>query len=131
MPPVLAAGAFRSRCLAAAPGTWILEPLEAGQPRIVIAGHVGSRLPEMLHGIELRPARESAPERWQLVCREGEFEFEARGIERLEALPRLFDPLLAGHTLGARDRVAVRILLKLLRLPGGAWLLRTWHGSRR
>jgi len=33
--------------------------------------------------------------------------------------------------LRTSDRIAVRILLWLLRLPGGARLLRRWHVKRR
>lgn len=127
MPPVVAAGAFRSRPLDGAPGTWILEPFESDQPRLVIAGHVGPPFPETLNGLDLRAVSDG---RWRLLCREGQFEFAARLVERLEPLPQLFDPLLAPHALRARDRARVGILLKLLRLPGGAWLLRAWHASR-
>ena len=67
---------------------------------------------------------------WRLGCREGEFTFSARSIEYHEALPQLFDPLLAGFALRSRDRAVVRVLLRLLRLPGGAWLMRAWHASR-
>ena len=93
----------------------------------MIAGHVGPPLPETLHGLELLAVGNG---RWRLRCREGQLEFAARLVERLEPLPQLFDPLLARHALRARDRARVGILLKLLRLPGGAWLLRAWHASR-
>lgn len=54
----------------------------------------------------------------------------AGGGELLQPLPGLFDEMLSPFAMKPRDRVLVRVLLRLLRLPGGAWLLRTWHASR-
>jgi hypothetical protein len=45
-------------------------------------------------------------------------------------LPGFFDEMLAAHALRSRDKVVVRWLLWLLRLPGGAKLLRSWHARR-
>ena len=98
---------------------------------VVITGYRGPVLPRLIHDPRLQPAGETAdPGAWRLGCREGEFTFSARSIEHHEALPQLFDPLLAGFALRSRDRAVVRVLLRLLRLPGGAWLMRAWHASR-
>jgi hypothetical protein len=51
-------------------------------------------------------------------------------VDRIEMRPWRFDELHRPFALGAGDRLAVRILLALLRLPGGAKLLRLWHARR-
>ena len=99
--------------------------------QVVIAGYRGPVLPRQIHAPRLQPIDTTAELRaWRLSCREGEFPFMARGVEHHEALPQLFDPLLAEFSLRPRDRTVVRVLLRLLRLPGGAWLMRAWHASR-
>jgi hypothetical protein len=99
--------------------------------QVVITGYRGPVLPRRIHDPRLRPTGETTdPGAWRLSCPEGEFAFTARGVEHHQALPGLFDPLLAGFSLRARDRTVVRVLLRLLRLPGGAWLMRAWHASR-
>jgi hypothetical protein len=93
-------------------------PGEAGETRIFL-GYDGPPLPARLEEARLESL---AP---------GQFDFRARGLELLEPKPELFAELLAPFALGQRDRWLVGILLKLLRLPGGAWLLRRWHSRRR
>lgn len=44
--------------------------------------------------------------------------------------PDLFDELHRPFALGRGERLAARLLLVLLRLPGGAGLLRRWHARR-
>ena len=53
-----------------------------------------------------------------------------RTLERIEMRPSLFADLHRPFALGAGERVAARCLLALLRLPGGAKLLRAWHARR-
>lgn len=96
--------------------------------RIVVTGCRGAEWPESLHDARLEPTVE--PGGWVLVCSGGRFAFSARSVEVHEGRPQLFDPLLAGFSLSARERLAVRLLLRLLRLPGGARLLRAWHAMR-
>ena len=99
--------------------------------QVVITGYRGPALPRLIHAPQFQPTGESSePRAWRLGCREGEFAFTARAVEHHEALPQLFDPLLAEFSLRSRDRAVVRVLLRLLRLPGGAWLMRAWHASR-
>lgn len=99
--------------------------------QLVITAYRGPALPQLIHDPRLQPAGDSSgPRAWRLGCREGEFAFTARTVEHHEALPRLFDPLLAEFSLRPRDRAVVRVLLRALRLPGGAWLMRAWHASR-
>ena len=74
--------------------------------------------------------QDTTPRRWLLLAREGKFEFRASGAEDQASRPGTFDALLSPYALRPRDRRIVGILLRLLRLPGGAWLLRTWHASR-
>lgn len=54
----------------------------------------------------------------------------AHGVDRIEMRPSLFDELHRPFALGTGERVAARCLLALLRLPGGAKLLRAWHARR-
>lgn len=46
------------------------------------------------------------------------------------ARPDLFAELHRPFSLGRGERLAARTLLALLRLPGGARLLRRWHAKR-
>jgi hypothetical protein len=55
---------------------------------------------------------------------------EGRTVERIETRPSLFEELHRPFALGAGERLAARGLLALLRLPGGAKLLRAWHARR-
>lgn len=98
------------------------------QPRVVVvAGYEGPSLPPGLEATVLERLGERS---WRLTTREGAIDFTARGVEWLEPVPQLFDGLLAPFVLKQRERMLVRILLQLLKLPGGAWLLRRWHAGR-
>jgi len=123
-----AEGAYRS----ARTGTGALLFLPAGQnraaPRWILSGCAGDPLPATIHDPRLE--RLDSPGRWRLACREGSFEFTARAVEVQEALPGLFDEMLAPYALRSRDKRVVRWLLRLVRLPGGARLLRSWQARR-
>jgi hypothetical protein len=54
----------------------------------------------------------------------------ARAVEHVALRPSLFRELHRPFALGAGERLAARVLLALLRLPGGAKLLRAWHARR-
>ena len=54
----------------------------------------------------------------------------SRAVDRIELRPSLFGELHRPFVLGAGERLAARCLLALLRLPGGAKLLRAWHARR-
>jgi len=98
-------------------------------PRVVVfSGYVGPPLPR---AVTARRVEQVGPGAWRLTAEEGTFDFDARGMELLEPQPGLFDDLLSGFALKQRDRRLVGVLLRLLRLPGGAWLLRRWHVHRR
>lgn len=94
----------------------------------ILSGCAGDPLPATIHDPRLE--RLESPGRWRLACREGSFEFTARAIEVQEALPGLFDEMLAPYALRGRDKTVVRWLLRLVRLPGGARLLRSWQARR-
>ena len=126
------AGKCRVQPLAGTPRAFVIEPLEADAARLVVTGFDGDTLPPALHEVEIGlTAAGGGIYDGLLRSREGEFTFQVRGVERLEPRPGLFNPLLAGFSLRSRDRWVVRGLLSLLRWPGGAWLLRTWHVRRR
>ena len=44
--------------------------------------------------------------------------------------PELYAELHRPFALGRGERLAARVLLALLRLPGGAAFLRRWHANR-
>ena len=67
---------------------------------------------------------------WRIRSIEGNFEFQALAVQMNEECPALYEPLHRPFSLGALDRLAVKVLLWLLRLPGGATLLRRWHAHR-
>jgi hypothetical protein len=54
----------------------------------------------------------------------------ARGVDRISMRPSLYRDLHEPFALKAGERLAARCLLALLRLPGGAKLLRAWHARR-
>lgn len=97
---------------------------------IVISGFQGPELPARLTNPAIEPVSAAAGQ-WRLGCAEGEFCFRARAVDHLSERPALFTPLHQSFALSGTDRVAVRVLLWLLRLPGGARLLRHWHSRRR
>lgn len=53
-----------------------------------------------------------------------------RGTDRIALRPSLYASLHRPFELRAGERVAARCLLALLRVPGGAKLLRAWHARR-
>ncbi len=100
-----------------------------GDQSWVIAGYRGPELPPRLTAPALVPDGEVV-NTWRLTCAEGVFDFQAAALDYLEEQPALFSPLHREFALKAIDRIAVRVLLWLLRLPGGARLLRRWHSQR-
>ena len=54
----------------------------------------------------------------------------ARPDFQIAARPDLYAELHRPFALSRGERLAARILLALLRLPGGAGLLRRWHARR-
>ena len=125
-----AAGSFAIEVKAT--GAVGLVLLSGSSERIVIAGYRGAVLPKVVTGPCVSPRHAAGvASAWTLACAEGSFDFEARAVERQEQRPRLFDALLVSHALRPRERYAVRWLLRLMRLPGGARLLHAWHARRR
>ena len=99
---------------------------------LVIAHYQGPELPATLTGpiVEAVGDPDRAPRGWRITCAEGRYEFRAHAVEQLEECPALYEPLHRPFRLSTSDRLAVRVLLWLLRLPGGAALLRRWHAHR-
>jgi len=94
---------------------------------LVLGGYQGPALPAEIGGPKIE-ARATGG--FQIISEQGILDFDARAIDRIEMRPSLFDELHRPFALGAGDRLAVRVLLALLRLPGGAKLLRLWHARR-
>lgn len=97
---------------------------------IAASGYRGPSLPETITNPVLHREEGPGSHRCRLETDQGRFEFESASIERIEARPMLFAGLHRPFALNTIDRLAVRFLLMLLRLPGGAGLLRRWHASR-
>lgn len=95
---------------------------------LVISGFRGSPLPDTI--TNPRMETRGGPESWRMVGSQGTFDFEARAVDEIEIQPALYQELHRPFVLTTGDRFAVRCLLALLRLPGGARLLRLWHASR-
>ncbi len=122
-----ASGRFRRQPAGAGRALYAAEP--PGRAWIDIAGWVAGDLPEVLQDPRFEPEA-GAPGRWQLVGAQGEAGFVAGGVTLLEPRPELLGPLGAAFALKPGERRAARVLLALLRLPGGARLLRAWHARR-
>jgi hypothetical protein len=97
---------------------------------IAASGYQGPSLPEAMTNPVLRRLEGAGQRSCRLETDQGHFEFESAAIERIEARPALYVGLHRPFALSTTDRVAVRLLFALLRLPGGAGLLRRWHASR-
>ena len=108
---------------------------DAGDRRrlLDIARYQGPELPAALTNpvVEGLGDSDRTPRSWRISCAEGRFEFQALAVETIEECPALYEPLHRPFRLSTADRLAVRVLLWLLRLPGGAGLLRRWHAHRR
>ena len=104
------------------------EDAEDGSKYIVISGFRGSPLPDTISNARFESR--DAPGSWRMDASQGAFDFEARAVDEIESRPSLFESLHKPFALTARDRLAVRCLLALLRIPGGARLLRRWHARR-
>lgn len=98
-------------------------------PWIEIHGLRAGNLPESLTDPVFTPEAGDLG-RWRVRHGDGELEFFAAGVTLFEPRAGLFEPLRAAFALRPRERRAARILLALLRLPGGARLLRAWHARR-
>jgi hypothetical protein len=108
-------------------GRIVLESRGPEAAVVVITGYAGPSLPPDLVDALLEQA---GPGVWRLVNAGATTDFVARGVEVLVSQPGLFGELTAPFALKRRERRLVGVLLRLLRLPGGAWLLRRWHSRR-
>jgi hypothetical protein len=114
----------------AGPGQRVVmrKDAEGGSGFLVISGFRGAPLPDTISSPRIESR--GGPDSWRMVASEGTFDFEARAVDQIEARPSLFAGLHRPFALSAGDRFAARCLLALLRLPGGARLLRLWHARR-
>ena len=113
----------------AGPGQRVQWRASAGidSAAIVASGFGRAVPPEALADPQLESRGAGA---WRIAARDSSFEFEARAVDAVEMRPSLFAGLHQPFALAARERFAARCLLALLRLPGGARLLRNWHAKR-
>jgi hypothetical protein len=98
----------------------------------IVAGYRGPSLPASLAGFSIEPSAAAAggTARWRISSEQGEFEFEARAVDHIRALPALYKKLHRPFELTATGRLAVGLLLALLRFPGGERLISRWHSRR-
>lgn len=108
------------------------QAVPEGRRLLVVTGYAGPELPHALTAAACAPAPGGAAGQgnWRLEAAEGRFDFRARAVQQVDERPALYGHLHRSFALSATDRLAVRLLLWLLRLPGGARLLRRWHRSR-
>lgn len=93
----------------------------------VFGGYRGAELPPALENARLEA---TGGGRYRILAGGSRYEFGADAVDRITVRPSLFDALHRGFRLGGGERFAARALLALLRLPGGAKLLRFWHAKR-
>ncbi len=120
-------GRFERRPSPAGRATYV--PAGGGTQWIDVAGWLAGDLPETLQDPCFVPPQEEGG-RWQLTHAGGAGEFVAAGVVLFESAPRILQPLAAPFALKPGERRAARVLLAMLRLPGGARLLRAWHARR-
>jgi hypothetical protein len=94
---------------------------------LVLGGYQGPALPAEIRSPKVEPRTGGG---FRIISEQGVLDFDARAVDQIEMRPALFDALHRPFALGAGDRLAIRVLLALLRLPGGAKLLRLWHARR-
>ena len=131
---VIATGNFRVVERRGPAGRRLLRrPLDDRVVYLVIAGYAGPELPEVLTNATVRADDHSVDSEgaWRITSNEGTFNFRSRALDRVEECPVLYEPMHRKFALAMTDRMALRVLLGLLRLPGGARLLRLWHSRRR
>jgi hypothetical protein len=123
-------GAYRVDRRVSPPDLVVLQPQGDGAPILSLHGFRGPALPERLVDpvVELLSVAER---RYRLRAMGASIEFHARNVLRHEAAPRAVAPLTAPFALRRRERFALWLLLRLLRLPLGGPLLRAWHERRR
>jgi hypothetical protein len=97
---------------------------------IDVSGWVGGDLPAVLEDPRFG-AEGAGSGRWRLEQAGGGVDFLAAGVTLFEPRPELLAPLGAPFALKPGERRAARLLLALLRVPGGARLLRAWHARRK
>ncbi len=103
-----------------------------GRRILDIARYQGPALPALLSSpvVERSGDPGMTPGSWRITCAEGQFEFTALAVAVMEEQPALYEALHRPFSLSTADRLAVRVLLWILRLPGGAGLLRRWQAHR-
>jgi hypothetical protein len=103
-----------------------------GRRILDIARYQGPALPASLTSpvVERSGEPDVIPESWRIICAEGQFEFTAQAVAVMDEQPALYEALHRPFSLSTADRLALRVLLWILRLPGGAGLLRRWHAHR-
>jgi hypothetical protein len=113
-------------------GRRVLETRADDRRELLVFAQVqGAIWPGTLSNAFVAPRDDTADvRRWRLSSDQGHFDFEAKLIDRVEIRPALYATLHRRFALTNLERLAIRVLIALLRLPGGARLLRRWHARR-
>lgn len=99
---------------------------------LVFSGYEGPELPDTLTSTTIRvgDSANGPGTVLRIASNEGSFDCRARTVDCVDECPALYEPLHRQFVMKVTDRLAVRVLLGLLRLPGGARLMRLWHSRR-
>jgi len=131
MSSITASGRFLRDDEAAVQGRWVFRSeCGADGDSIIVSRCLRGELPEVLVDPRFERSAGAPAARWLLATAGATYEFEAAEVTLLRPRPQLLAPLVAPFSLRPRDRRVLRVLLWLLRLPGGARALRAWHARR-
>jgi len=108
----------------------VLEPDESSAPCISLHGFHGNALPGRLTDPVIETLSH-AGRLYRLTAGDTRIEFQARSVLAHAPAGPVLVPLVRPFALRPRKRIAVKLLLALLRFPFGGALLAAWHSSRR
>lgn len=108
----------------------VLEPEEAAAPCISLHGFHGNAPPGRLTDPVIETLSH-AGRLYRLTAGDTRIEFQARSVLAHAPAGPVLAPLARPFALRPRERLAVKLLLRLLRFPFGGALLAAWHSSRR
>lgn len=108
----------------------VLEPDQSAAPGISLHGYRGNALPGRLTDPVIEMLSH-AGRLYRLTAGGVRIEFQARSVLAHEPAGSVLAPVLQPFALRPRQRLAVTLVLRLLRFRFGGALLAAWHSSRR
>ena len=122
-----ATGTFERR---AAERADVVRYVGEGGLELRLEGVSGVELPSVADSLSVAELADEGPAPIRLRVGAAEFQLVPRSWRVHEAQPQFFQSALAGFGPSAGEARALKWLLRLLRLPGGARLLSRWHARR-